>query len=185
MPAKGYSPEERERIVAHICEQLAVPRSLAKICAEDEGMPSASTVCHWQVQEPLIQQRLERAREAGATTLLEEIVEIADQPAGDVYIAYDAKGKPYAKIDGDAIQRSRLRVYARERYAQLIAPKMYGQKLDVTSGGEKLPAPAAAQDSRLDALILLAAHRKALGPPQGELIEGEAVEVDPLADIFE
>lgn len=128
-------------------------------------MPSLSTICKWQAEpDGLVAERLAHARETGATTLLDEIVEISDAPGADAYVAYDSNGKPYAKLDGDTVQRAKLRVYARETYARMIAPRIYGQRMDVTSGGKPLPAPTTVIVNRVEALLVLAQQRKALGP---------------------
>lgn len=182
---KSYSLDEREAIIAHICEELGKPRALSKICAEDEGMPTHGTICKWMAEEPLIAKRLGHARAVGATVLLEEIVDIGDERNGDVYIAYDKDGKPYAKVDGDVIQRAKLRVYTRERYAALIAPDLYGSKVDVTSGGEKLPAPAPTMVvmNRVEALMVLAAQRMGHGQPMIDITpDAQGETLDEIMD---
>lgn len=102
--------------------------------------------------------RVERAREQAAEAYVDEIVEIAD-----------------GRDDAPSIdpQIRKLRVYAREKAAAMIAPRRYGQKVDITSGGEKLPAPApmvAVQDNRIQTLIHIAAQRKAMGPVDAEAL---------------
>lgn len=57
----------------------------------------------------------------------------------------------------NAIAKAKLRIYARESYAAKIAPKRFGQKLDLTSGNEKLTSNT---DNRLQAIIALAQRRK-------------------------
>ena len=52
--------------------------------------------------------------------MFEELIEIADEEKKDV-------------------MRSRLRVDTRKWYLSKIVPKKYGEKLDLTSKGEKLP----------------------------------------------
>jgi hypothetical protein len=167
-----YSPEDRDAIVEHICDEIATKRrALTRICEEDEGMPSYSLIAKWRRNFPDIRERISHAREDALEAMVEEIVTISDERNHDPYIAYDNNGKPYAKIDGDAIQRAKLRVYARERAAALLAPRIFGAKLDVTSGGEKLPAPAAQSTDRLEAIMALIAHRRALAAPPGEVID--------------
>lgn len=178
----SFSREEEERIQAHILREIAEGRSVSRILREDKGLCSYSIWCGWVAESDKLKDRVERAREDGATRYVEEIIEISDQGNADPYIAYRDDGKtPYAKIDGDCIQRAKLRVYAREKYAAMIAPRRYGQKLDVTSDGKALPTPQTAVlvDNRVNALVLLASQRKAEGLT---LIEGEVV--DPLDEIM-
>lgn len=176
-----FSHEDRMRIVAHACEQIACyRRSLTRICEEDEGMCSYASIKRWQRESEEIATLIADARDDALEAMVEEIVEISDQRNGDVYIEHDKDGKPYAKIDGDAIQRAKLRVYAREKAAALLAPRRFGAKLDLTSGGEKLPASGTAERvDRIEALMLLAAKRA-----QRQL-EAPLIDITPEEDDFD
>lgn len=155
----GYSLEAKAEIIDYVLEQIAHGRALSRILKEDEGMPSITCFWRWIDEDKDLEQKVERAREIGASTILDEIVEIADTDNADAYVEYDKDGTARAKIDGEAIQRSKLRVYAREKYAQMIAPRRYGAKLDLSSGGEPLK-PAQLTDNRVQAIVGLAVERK-------------------------
>jgi hypothetical protein len=133
-------------------------------------MPSPPTVYKWQAEDAEFADKVGRAREAGVEVLLDQTVEIADESCGarDLYIEYREDGVPIAKVDGDVIQRAKLRAETRFKYAQMIAPRKYGAKLDVTSGGEKLAAPAQLNDMRIQSLIHVAQQRAQLPPPEIE-----------------
>lgn len=170
----AYSDDERKQVIEHLCSEIAKGRAMAEVLREDQILssnerkaPSVFAVIDWLDKSDDFKQRIERAREIGAEALLGQIIDIADNATGDVYVEYGKDGQAYAKIDGDCVQRAKLKVYARERYAAKIAPKRFGDRVDVTSGGEKLPAPTATtnilvQDNRVQSLIALAAERKAL-----------------------
>jgi len=143
-----YSPAERERIASHILAELALGRSLRKIIAEDKeehGLPDIATWLSWQVSDPSLHEQVARAREHGAERLVEEMVEIADDKQGDT--------DP---------QSRRVRIYAREKAAAMLAPKRFGQKLDVTSGGKPLPEPKSVTliDNRIQSVLMLVQQRK-------------------------
>lgn len=178
-----YSEAEKAKWIEHVCSQLAEKRFLSDICKEDEGVPPHATLMRWCDENPEWRRAYERARETGCTRLLEENIAIADEAVSDAYIAYDQSGKPYAKLDGDSVRRAALRVNARERFAQLMAPHLYGPRMDVTSGGKPLPAPAPTLviNNRVDALLVLAQQRKAEGTP---LIDISPSEPDTLDDIM-
>ena len=163
----AYSEAERKQVIEHLCNEISNGRSMAEVLREDQILrhgerktPSVFAVIDWLDQSGEFKQSIERAREAGAEKLLGEIVDIADNTTGDVYI--DEHGKP--RIDGDCVQRAKLKVYARERYAAKIAPRRFGDKLDLTSAGEKLATPQTnvtmVADNRVQTLIALAAQRK-------------------------
>lgn len=115
----------------YICEQIIEGRSLRSICLEEE-MPAPSTVCRWLARNDTFRKQYAHARELQADALFDEILDIADDGAND-YMGEDEK------YNGDAVQRSRLRVDARKWMAGKLAPKRYGEKLDVNhEGGMKL-----------------------------------------------
>lgn len=68
-----------------------------------------------------------RAREAQADKLAEDILAIADDGMSDTYT--DENGNE--RTNQEVIARSRLRVDARKWLAGKMAPKKYGDKLDV------------------------------------------------------
>lgn len=71
-----------------------------------------------------------------AESMADEIIEIADENNADVYV--DDNG--VARIDGNAVQRSRLKVEARKWLISKMNPKKYGDKIDIdhTTKGESI-----------------------------------------------
>lgn len=108
---------------------------MAAICA-DEDMPAEGTVYRWLATKAYFRERYALAREVQADRLVDEILDIADDTASDT--AYSAAGSPGPNTEW--ISRSKLRVESRLKLMALLAPKRYGGKLDLTSGGEKLGA---------------------------------------------
>jgi hypothetical protein len=166
---RGYSLEAKAEIIEHVIRELVKgERGVSRILREDEGMPCLYTWYLW-LEDEEINRSIERAREIASTKLLEETLDIADAANADVYIVEDKDGTPRAKIDGEAIQRSKLRIYAREMLATKLAPKKFGPKVDVTSGNEPIK-PAQLNDNRLQAIVGMVAERKA------KAIEGQSDE---------
>jgi hypothetical protein len=62
----------------------------------------------------------------------EEIIEIADDAASDKFT--DANGNE--RVDNEHINRSRLRVDTRKWLMSKLAPKKYGDKVDLRHAGE-------------------------------------------------
>lgn len=119
--------------VAAICDRLALGESLRSIC-KDESMPSLNTVIVWLRNELGFQLQYARARELQAELIADEIMEIVDDGKNDTY--KDEQGN--TRTDYDVIARSKLRLDARKWWLGKILPKKYGDKLDVTSGGDKI-----------------------------------------------
>src|SRR5690606_31084702 len=118
-------------VADQICERIACGESLRRICL-DETMPALSTVFRWLYANEVFRDQYSRAREAQQEYLALEILEIADDGSNDTYI--DEEGKP--RVDHDVIQRSRLRVDTRKWIMSKMAPKKYGDKVDVNHGGQ-------------------------------------------------
>lgn len=155
-----YSPEAKAEIVKHVCAELAKGRPVNRTINEDDGMPDETTFYGWLFDDEELAQKVERAREFGATALIDEAKAIADDATDDAEIVWEGKDGKYARarINGKAIRRSALMVDTRLKLAAMIAPRRYGAKLDLTSGGDKLPAPAANQ-TKVDALIAIGVDR--------------------------
>lgn len=152
-----YTDEERAEIVAHVLVQVATGRFVSRVLREDQTtatgvkLPAASTFWLWVFQddsEEKISDKLARARQFGIEALLDETVDIADETAFDTIRDDNGNERP----NSEWISRSKLRIETRVKLAQMMKPKTYGAKVDVTSGGEKigLAEALAAGNARVD-----------------------------------
>lgn len=130
----GRPPIYTLELAEYICQQLAEGRSLKAICAE-ENMPVRTTVYKWLDESTDFADMYARARARQAETMLDEILEIADDSSNDTVIT-DFGPRP----DAEWISRSKLRVDARKWAMSKLAPKKYGdsKQLDLTSGGKRV-----------------------------------------------
>lgn len=134
-------PSEFSQAVADaICEEIADGKSLRSICAADD-MPARSTVFKWladPARSDFVDQYA-RAREAQAEALFEDILDIADDGSNDYTVKKRPDGSEYDAFDAEHVQRSKLRVDARKWMVAKLAPKKYGDKLELEhSGGVNL-----------------------------------------------
>lgn len=108
---------------------MADGESLRSIC-EDVGMPPESTVRGWVIDDvDGFAAQYARARALQAERWAEEIMAISDELP-----AMTGEGK----IDSAGVQHQRLRVDSRKWLLSKVLPKVYGDKIDVTSGGDKV-----------------------------------------------
>lgn len=152
----GRPSDFTQEIADVICEQLADGESLRKICL-GEDMPSKSAVFRWLLDRPDFRDQYARAREAQADAIADEILDIADDGSND-FMGEDEK------YNGDAVQRSRLRVDARKWFAGKLAPKKYGDSTMVKhadADGEKLEMDDTARATRLAAIFAEIDQRRA------------------------
>lgn len=99
-------------------------------CKADD-MPSAVTVFAWMRKYPDFLKQYARAKEESADALAEEIMDIADDGSND-WMEENHKGDVAYKVNGEHVQRSRLRVEARKWIASKLKPKKYGDKTEVS-----------------------------------------------------
>lgn len=126
-----------EEIATLICARLIVGESLREI-TRDETMPSSSAVYVWLLKHKEFAEQYTRAREVQADVIFDELLEIADDGTNDWMERKREDGSTEDQVNHEHIQRSRLRIDARKWMASKLAPKKYGDKLDVTSGGDKI-----------------------------------------------
>jgi len=118
-----------EELGDKICKRIADGESLKKI-GEDNKMPDRSTLHDWILNREQFSHKYEKAVNVRTENMADDLNDIADNKDGEV-------------------QRDRLRVDTRKWYLSKIVPKKYGDKLDLTSKGEKLPTPIIPLDNVL------------------------------------
>jgi hypothetical protein len=121
-----YSPE----LTAGICVRLGLGESLREICG-DEQMPSKTTVMRWLAKYPEFRDQYASAREAQADYYAEEIIEISDDATNDWMKRNRGEGESEEVENKEVLARSRLRVDTRKWLMARMAPKKYGDKLDI------------------------------------------------------
>lgn len=130
-------PTKYDPIIAdNICEQIATTSKSMKTICNDLVVP-VGTVLGWLGKEKQFQENYARAKDQQADLLAEEVLEIADDGTND-YMTIVKGDVSYNVEDREVVSRSKLRVEARKWIASKLKPKKYGDKLDVTSDGEKL-----------------------------------------------
>lgn len=137
MPRQSDFTEEKAN---DICERIANGSSLREICRSDD-MPDKSTVLRWLGDDRLASFRDQyvRAREAQADHFAEEILEISDDGTNDWMERQQPNGETVEVVNHEHISRSKLRVDSRKWLMSKLAPKKYGDKLDLEhSGGVKV-----------------------------------------------
>jgi hypothetical protein len=90
-------------------------------------MPCAATVFTWLRIHPEFLEQYTRAKEESADALVEEMLDISDEASNDWMEVHDKENVGY-RLNGEAINRSRLRVDTRKWIAAKLKPKKYGDK---------------------------------------------------------
>jgi hypothetical protein len=99
-------------------------------------MPAVSTIMKWLQRVPSFAEQYARAREIQADALVEETLEIVDDGTNDWMEKRDKDGNCVGwQVNGEAVQRSKLRADQRRWWAGKLRPKVYGEKLNVEHSG--------------------------------------------------
>lgn len=94
-------------------------------------MPAKSTFLRWLSERPALQDQYARAREAQADHYADEIVEISDDGSND-WMSRQQGEETVRVVDHEHISRSKLRVDSRKWLMSKLAPKKYGEKLELS-----------------------------------------------------
>lgn len=144
-PRAGQPTTFTQEIADRICEDIACGKSLRTICLPDH-MPCVATIFNWFRTQPKFLEQYARAKEAQADALTEEMLDIADDGSNDWMEKHDKEGSSIGWIvNGEHVQRSRLRLDTRKWIASKLKPKKYGDKVtqELTGAdGKDLPPPS-------------------------------------------
>lgn len=122
-----YTPELSDAI----CERLSSGESMRSI-SRDEDMPASSTMFKWLRIHPEFTEQYTRAKEECADAYAEEMADIADDGTNDWMEKHDKDGECIGyQLNGEHVQRSKLRIDTRKWLASKLKPKKYGDKLAV------------------------------------------------------
>ncbi|MDP2821402.1 MAG: hypothetical protein Q8O52_01805 [Sulfuritalea sp.] len=156
---KGRKPEAKTTTaqkldaigIDQVCVMVAGCTTL-QVIADGAGV-SKGPLINWLAQHA---DQYARVRAWQADKLAEDILSIADDASRDIIVGENG----IEHVDHEAIARSRLRVDARKWLAAKMAPKKYGERLDITAEvatydltEEQLMERARVLAAKIDALL--------------------------------
>ena len=122
-----------QELADSICTGIGNGYSLRTVC-DAEDMPNMSTVFEWIRKHEEFSKQYARACEERTEFHQEAMLEM-----GDKAIAHAEDADP--KAAGAVVSAYKLKADNLKWHMSKMKPKKYGEKLDLTSGGEKLPTP--------------------------------------------
>lgn len=114
---------------------------IKRICEKYKDMPTEKTIHNWLNSDKEFLQLYTRAKEFQADFMIDETIDIADDGTNDTIIIQMPSGAEREVENKEWTNRSKLRIETRKWIASKLKPKKYGDKLDVTSDGEKIVTP--------------------------------------------
>lgn len=153
--------DTREEQLAHIYAEVAGGRALDRVLREDAslGIPPKHIFWRWHMEDEEIRDNLARARLNGVEAHLEEALEIADTPQEGEEVTVDEEGNVKTKRF-DMLGHRKLQIETRIKRAQMIAPRKYGPKMDLTTDGQPISHDPGDVAAKAAALLATARERK-------------------------
>ena len=142
-----------------ICQRLSLTESLRRICRDDH-MPDRVTVYRWLwSSDPVTEEfrnNYARARDIQADDFIDEVNDIADDGSNDWMEVRDKVDGSLLgwKVNGEAIQRSRLRIDTRKWVAGKQRPKKYGDRTIIGGDPDNPLLPSGNNDLELARIIV-------------------------------
>lgn len=111
-----------------ICEKIASHSlGLKRLCTMYPEMPDKHTINAWRYKYTEFSIQYAKAKIIQADLGAEEIMEIADDATNDWMDTIPKEDQPLGwKLNGEHVQRSKLRIDTRKWLAAKLAPKIYG-----------------------------------------------------------
>lgn len=128
-----YSPEQIETLFDSVLLEIEKWRPVRQIL-QDKWMPSWPTFYIWLANDEEKTKRYARACDVRAESIFDEMLEIADDNSKDIKVDKEWN----EVVNQDNIQRARLKIDARKWVLWKLNPKKFWDKVDMTSGGEKI-----------------------------------------------
>lgn len=129
-----WTPEKIAEYKAKALHDIAIKGLSLRKFTEKEDSPSMPVILEWLSKDKEFSMQYARACEARAEKIADEILNICDSTEDD--IIYDENNNLIT--NHNVIQRDRLRVDTRKWLLSKLFPKKYGDKIDVTTDGDKI-----------------------------------------------
>nr|DAS57165.1 MAG TPA: Sf6 terminase small subunit gp1, octamer, DNA-binding, CAPS buffer.65A [Caudoviricetes sp.] len=134
-PKKNGRPSKyTNKLADKICQMIAQGQSVRSICAKKD-MISMQTFFRWLRENDKFREQYARACEERSYMHAEDIIEIADNASNDYMEKLEGDGYIF---NSENVQRSRLRIDTRKWLMSKLNPKVYGDKLDMTTNGNDI-----------------------------------------------
>ena len=130
-----WSDDKKSKAIAIVLERIEDGESMRAVLdlkRDKEILPSRRLFSEWLNNDTKLSSQYARSCKERADKIFDDILLIADETEND-----NINGV----LNSEAIQRSRLRVDARKWALSKMNPKKYGDKMDLTTKGDKIEIP--------------------------------------------
>lgn len=157
----GRPTKYTDKLADEICDDLAIGVSIRKVCVK-VGI-SVSMFFRYMEDHEYFREQYRRAKDLYGELAADDMQDIADDGRNDWMERLDKEDQPIGWVlNGEHVQRSRLRIDTRKWTAERLRPKVYGNKQQHEHTGPDGGDIPIAYKPKLDGLS--AAERKILEP---------------------
>jgi len=122
-----------QKLADEICETIACSeKGLRVLCKENPHWPHKSMIMKWRLTNDRFGEQYARAKQLQIEALVDDILDISDDVSNDTIIREGKNGEQYENPNSEWINRSRLRIDSRKWLAAKLAPKVYGERKEVS-----------------------------------------------------
>ena len=165
---KTIATPDREKITRHVLAELSAGIPVSRTLGEDreDWLCCERTFWNWYYEADAedpdgLVQKVARARRCGIEAKMDMAMRVAETPMigeikVDKVVNIGGVAMPFTEVrHEDMLGHRKLVVDTIHKQAQMLKPKTYGARLDVTSGGERIQRDAGEVEkfSRLAALM--------------------------------
>lgn len=135
-----WTDEKKSEAIEIILDRISEGESVRSILdhANRDRLPSFRTFLEWVEKDESLSKQYARAMEIRAAGIFDQMLDIADESNADIDITEDGK----IRVNGELVQRSRLKIDARKWVLGKMNPKKYGDKVELdhkSSDGSMTP----------------------------------------------
>lgn len=131
-PKRGRPTICTVAVMDEIIHRIGTGEPLRQICRDDH-MPSFGAVYDWLETDKDFSSRFARARERGEEAIAQECLDIADNATNDWMVSHGQDSTGW-KLNGEHVQRSKIRIDTRLKLLAKWNPKKWGEKVDLNHG---------------------------------------------------
>ena len=165
----GRPTDYNQEMANLICERVATHEfGLKRLCSMYDDMPDKTTINKWRYKYPEFYTQYAQAKISQIETLVDEIIDIADDSGHDETI----NEQGVRVCNSEFIARSRLRIDTRKWLASKLIPRLYGDKEELVN--LKFPCDVKNADSLLpmSTEVFRALGNKEITPGQAKTLLG-------------
>lgn len=131
--ARGRPTKYTEAIATEICQRVGEGETLNQVC-RSENMPARPTVVSWVLENRAgFSDRYARARDLQMEHWADEVIDVADDGTNDFMEKSSGDDEKSSWVlNGEHVQRSRLRIDSRKWLLSKLKPERYGDKIQHT-----------------------------------------------------